>query len=84
MTNNQETPTITIDGKNYSVSDLAEESKVLINVLQENQQLSNAKQAEFRQLQIAAEAIRANLLTTLEGVPFTEEAVEPTPVEVTE
>ena len=62
----------TIDDKSYKTEDLDKDGKLLLANILENNHLLAFKQSEMKQLQIAAQALEANLKMKAEGMSFTE------------
>lgn len=72
MTDSQQPKTVTINNRVYKVEDLSQDAVLLVNTLMENQNLQGIKEAEYKHLKFAHQAVEENLKLKLEGLSFTE------------
>ena len=76
MTDVQEKPTLTFDGKNYVIEDLSEQARYLVGQIQDLNQQSRVARQRLDQLEVAKNGFTALLKEELENPPAEEVPAE--------
>lgn len=77
MTDIQEQPTLTFDGKTHVIDEISERAKYFVGQLQDLQQQLTATRARLDQLEMSRSGFENLLREELEAPPESEEIIEP-------
>jgi len=82
MTEVQDKPTLSFDGKNYVVEDLSDRAKYIVGQLQDLAQQANASRARLDQIEVANQGFQNLLREELSEKPEDPEVEEVPPEQI--